>query len=194
VAAIVRSALEIRTPALVSELDRDVRVLLSLPLSSVTEPLVQRLASRIARRHDVSVAVGRASTPDRTLREARQVADAVPAGSDRLVHRLEDVHLRGLLRLLGDDDRLRLYTDRELEPLRRHDADHGSDLLAALRALVDHPSSKSDAARSLHLSRAAFYDRLARVEQVLGMDLDDPDVRVSLHVALLADELSANPG
>ena len=57
------------------------------------------------------------------------------------------------------------------------------------RALLLHPSSKTEAAASLHLSRAAFYDRLARIEAVLDADLDDPDVRVSLHVALVADEL-----
>jgi purine catabolism regulator len=111
------------------------------------------------------------------------------------VHRLDDLHLRGLLALLGDDDRLRLFVDRELAPLRRHDRADGSrtDLVAALRALLLHPASKTEAAASLHLSRAAFYDRLARIETILDADLDDPDVRVSLHVALLADELSGPP-
>jgi purine catabolism regulator len=56
--------------------------------------------------------------------------------------------------------------------------------------LLSHPASKTEAAASLHLSRAAFYDRLARIEQVLGVDLDDPHIRVSLHVALVADEVA----
>mgnify|MGYP003340373692 CR=1 FL=1 len=54
----------------------------------------------------------------------------------------------------------------------------------------DLPASKSLAAASLHVSRAVFYDRLAKVEKVLGADLNDPDIRVSLHVALLAEELA----
>jgi purine catabolism regulator len=37
------------------------------------------------------------------------------------------------------------------------------------------------------MSRSTFYDRLARIAQVLGVDLDDPDILVSLHVAVLAD-------
>ncbi|HEY0643396.1 MAG TPA: helix-turn-helix domain-containing protein, partial [Nocardioides sp.] len=145
------------------------------------------------------VAAGR-TAPDRTgvartVAEAGQVADAAPQArrdQDPDVHRLADLHLRGLLALLGDDERVRLFVARELEPLRRHDRSDSSrtDLLAALRALVLHPASKTEAAASLHLSRAAFYDRLARIESILGADLDDPDVRVSLHVALLADELS----
>jgi purine catabolism regulator len=126
--------------------------------------------------------------------EAGQVADAVPHARrevDPEVHRLEDLHLRGLLALFGQDERLQLFIERELAPLKHHDGSDGSrtDLIAALRALVQHPTSKTDAAASLHLSRAAFYDRMAKIESVLGVDLDDPDTRVSLHVALVADEL-----
>ena len=129
----------------------------------------------------------------RSVTEAGQVADAAPQvrrEHDPDVHRLADLHLRGLLALLGEDDRLRLFADRELAALKQHDRAEGArtDLLAALRALVMHPASKTEAAASLHLSRAAFYDRLARIEKILDADLDDPDVRVSLHVALLADE------
>ncbi|MFC4783905.1 PucR family transcriptional regulator [Nocardioides sp. MAHUQ-72] len=194
-AAVVRAAHELGTPALISEMDHDVRVLLALRPSASDTRTVERLAADLARRHAVVVAAGRGTpslrTVDRELRESRQVADAVrPDGADRLVHRLEDVHLRGLLALLGDDDRLRLFVARELDPLRRHDEEHGTALLEALRALVQHPASKSDAAASLHLSRPAFYARLARIESLLGARLDDPEIRVSLHAALLADELA----
>ncbi|GAA2145255.1 PucR family transcriptional regulator [Nocardioides koreensis] len=192
-AAVVHAAHEGRTPALISEMDHDVRVLLAVP-PATEAATVERLAAELARRHPVVVAAGRGAaslrTVDRTLRESRQVADAVrPDAGERLVHRLEDVHLRGLLALFGDDDRLGLFVARELDPLRRHDEQHGTALLEALRALVQHPASKSDAAASLHLSRPAFYARLAKIESLLGARLDDPDIRVSLHTALLADEL-----
>jgi purine catabolism regulator len=129
------------------------------------------------------------------MQEASQVADAVPvtSGPDPTarVHRLEDLHLRGLISLLGEDERLRLFVERELAPIREHDArDPRADLFAALRAFLFHPGSKTEAAASLHLSRAAFYDRLAKIEALLGASLDDPDTRVSLHVAVVADELS----
>jgi purine catabolism regulator len=110
------------------------------------------------------------------------------------VHRLEDVHLRGLLTLLGDDERVRLFVERELAALHEHDRRWGTGLVEALRALVEHPGSKSSAAASLHVSRAAFYDRLAKIESVLGAQLDDADIRVSLHVALIAEELAGRGG
>jgi purine catabolism regulator len=198
-ATVVRAAHGLRLPALVCEIERDLRVLVSAPPSADADDLVDRLAARVLAHHDVVVAAGRV-VGDRsgiggTVTEAGQVADAapqVPREHDPAVHRLADLHLRGLLALLGDDERLRLFVDRELAGLRQHDRADGTrtHLVAALRALLLHPASKTEAAASLHLSRAAFYDRLARIESILGADLDDPDVRVSLHVALLADELS----
>jgi PucR family transcriptional regulator, purine catabolism regulatory protein len=177
-----------RVPALVCEIDHDVRVLLSLPPSAREDRVVDELAARVS--HPVIIGAGRGvprtGQIDRTLREARHVVDSVRAEpGDRVVHRLDDVHLRGLLALLGEDDRVRQFVARELDALRAH-----ADLLAVLRALVTHPTSKSDAAAAVHLSRAAFYDRLAKIERLLGLSLDDPDIRVSLHVALIADELS----
>jgi PucR family transcriptional regulator, purine catabolism regulatory protein len=197
-ADVVRAAHGLRLPLLVCEIERDLCALVSVAAESEADPLLDRLAQRIAR-PDVAVAAGRAvlrrSEIATTLLEATQVADALPVGGNGPgpgVHRLADVHLRGLLSLFGPDERLRLFVDRELAPLKAHDRSQGSrtELLAALRALLNHPSSKTEAASSLHLSRAAFYDRVAKIEEVLGVDLDDADVRVSLHVALIADELS----
>lgn len=198
-ATVVRAAHGLRLPALVCEVERDLRVLVSVAPTADADDLVDRVAARILAHHDVVLAAGRAVSERvgiaRTVTEAGQVADAAPRSrrtQDPDVHRLADLHLRGLLGLLGEDDRLRLFVDRELAPLKQHDRADGSrtDLLAALRALLLHPVSKTEAAASLHLSRAAFYDRLARIEKILDADLDDPDTRVSLHVALLADELS----
>ncbi|GAB7006895.1 hypothetical protein JCM18899A_43680 [Nocardioides sp. AN3] len=58
-----------------------------------------------------------------------------------------------------------------------------------LRALVEHGSVKSNAAASLHLSRPVFYDRLAKAGRVMGVDLDDPEIVASLHLALLASDI-----
>lgn len=189
-ASVVHAAYELKVPALVCEIDRDVRVLLSCALSANADRVADNLAARVARRHPVAIGAGRPTAKtvevDRTLKEAQQVVESVRADASGLVvHRLEDVHLRGLLTLLGDDERLQLFVARELDPLKQH----GNGLLDAVRALVTHPTSKSDAAASLHISRPVFYDRLAKAGQLLNANLDDPDIRVSLHVALLADEL-----
>lgn len=195
IAATVHAAHELKLPVLVSQSDGRVCAVVSLAASADPTREIDGLAARVGRGSLTIVGAGRPverlAEVDQTIRESAHVVASVRTPDPaRLVHRLEDVHLRGLLTLLSDDDRLRLFRSRELQRLRDHDSEHGTDLVEALRALVEHPVSKSVAAASLHISRAAFYDRLAKVERVLGADLNDPDTRVSLHVALLAEELA----
>jgi PucR family transcriptional regulator, purine catabolism regulatory protein len=123
----------------------------------------------------------------RTFLEADQVAEVAartPAGLP--FYRLPDLRLRGLLHLLRDDVRLRAFTERELGPLLRYDAEHGTTLTADLGALLDAGGNKAQAAVRAHLARPTFYQRLRLIEHVLGVSLDDPESRASLQVALIA--------
>lgn len=200
IAATVHAAHELRVPALVCEVEREVRALLSIAPSANSRRIVDELAKRVRRRQAVVVGAGRPATRpaeiDRTLREAQHVLQSVRPGAaaDLDVHRLEDVHLRGLLAMLMDDERVQMFADRQLDRLREYDAQSNGGLVDAVRALVSHPTSKSEAAASLHLSRPVFYDRLAKAEKLLGADLDDPDIRVSLHVAILVDDVAGGSG
>jgi purine catabolism regulator len=57
---------------------------------------------------------------------------------------------------------------------------------------LDQGRNKSAAADAAHLSRPSFYERLHRIERVLGVDLDSVESCLSLHVALLALEAVRN--
>ena len=196
VAAAARAA---SLPALVSVVEESsVHALLTLPAASGADAAVDRLARGI---HDASnslrgeerVVVAAGSTvrslagAARSLREAGQVAQTArcgptPAGCVRL----PDLHVRGLVQLLAGDDRLAAFAERHLAPLRAHDDARGTRLVEALQCLVENGGNKAAAASAAHLSRAAYYARLAQVEAVLGLDLSDPEMLTSLHVALLA--------
>jgi PucR family transcriptional regulator, purine catabolism regulatory protein len=140
--------------------------------------------------------VGALRDARRSLLEAAQVADAALHGGSRAgaYYRLPDVRLRGLLHLLRDDARLQTYVERELGPLLAHDAEHGTDMVRILTVYLEHGRNKSAAADAAHLSRPSFYDRLHRVERVLGADLDQVESCLSLHVALLALEAVRSVG
>ncbi|GAA5011906.1 PucR family transcriptional regulator [Kitasatospora paranensis] len=138
----------------------------------------------------VGSSVGSVRDARRTLLEATQVADAAlhdaPGARAAAYYRLPDVRLRGLLHLLRDDERLQTYVERELGPLLAYDAEHGGQLVQMLRIYLEQGRNKSAAADAAHLSRPSFYDRLHKVERVLGVDLDQVESCLSLHVALLA--------
>jgi PucR family transcriptional regulator, purine catabolism regulatory protein len=187
-------------PALVGVVDdTSVRALIAVRQRDVP-PVLRALARGIhhavesnPRALPVVVAVGTTVTAvvdaRRTLAEAAHVAQAALRGAvDRDYHRLDDVRLRGLLHLLREDERLTAFAERELGPLLARDSRSGSRLVDTLRHYCEHGGNKSAAAAAAHLSRTAYYQQLARVEQVLGVSLEDPESMLSLYVALLATD------
>lgn len=125
-----------------------------------------------------------------------RVAAALPGHARRKpYYRSSDVRLRGLLSLLREDPRVLNFESSELDPLRRHDERHDTGLIELLRGFLHFSGNKTQLAQHAHLSRPALYNRLATIEHVLGVDLDDAESRVSLHVALLVAEIRAEmPG
>ncbi|MEH1169926.1 PucR family transcriptional regulator [Micromonospora sp. CPCC 205539] len=131
----------------------------------------------------------------RSLVEARQVAEAARRDRrDLPIFRLPHVGLAGLLHLLRDEPRLQTFVERELGALLEYDARHPRErLLDTLRAYLEQGRNKSAGAAAAHLSRPAFYERLARIARILDVDLDSVEASLSLHVALLALEAVRTP-
>ncbi|MTD59289.1 PucR family transcriptional regulator [Amycolatopsis pithecellobii] len=182
-----------RVSALVAVTDElTVRALLSLSPKANVDAVLDRLAAAIRRPRVVAAGttVDSPAQAQRSLLEAAHVAAAALHGpADEAVHRLEDVRLRGLLHLLADDERVRAFAARELGPLLSRDAAAGTRLVQALRHYCEHGGNKSAAAAAAHTSRTAYYQQLARIEQILGVPLEDPESMLSLYVALLARDL-----
>ena len=78
------------------------------------------------------------------------------------------------------------HTEQMLRPLIEYDLANGGDLVEVLRAYLSHPGNRTRAAAASHLSRSVFYQRIALIEELLGMDLDDGETLSALHAAVLA--------
>ncbi|MEU4470950.1 PucR family transcriptional regulator ligand-binding domain-containing protein [Micromonospora sp. NPDC023888] len=139
--------------------------------------------------------VGTLREARRSLVEARQIAEAARRDPrDLPIFRLPHVGLAGLLHLLRDEPRLQTFVERELGALLEYDARHPRErLLDTLRTYLDQGRNKSAGAAAAHLSRPAFYERLARIARILDVDLDSVEASLSLHVALLALEAVRTP-
>jgi purine catabolism regulator len=189
-----------RIPSLVGTLD-DARAGAMLSLSPRADPdrVLDSLAARLGSGRDglvigVGAVVGSVRDVRRSFLEASQVADVAaerPDSSGRpSFYRLADLRLRGLLHLLRDDPRLQTFVERELGGLLA--AENGAELLAVLVAYLAAGGNKAEAAKKSHLARPTFYERLHRIERILGTDLGPAESRTSLHVALLALESAAS--
>ncbi len=71
-------------------------------------------------------------------------------------------------------------------PLQEHDRTSRPPLLPTLETYLAHAGRKAETARELHLNRQTLYNRLARVSELLGTDLDDPQTVLALSLALRA--------
>ncbi|QBI55647.1 PucR family transcriptional regulator [Streptomonospora litoralis] len=194
---VARACRALRATALVGSID-DMRVgvLMAVPATGGLESHLHRLAEAIRERVGAESVLAVGSTAEgvrdvrRSFLEARQVGDVAlhqqDGSGDRPFYRLPDLHLRGLLHLFRDDERLQTYVERELGPLLDYDARHGSDLTEMLRHYLSAGRNKALAASHAHLSRPAFYERLRRISHVLEADLDSVETSLSLHVALLS--------
>ncbi len=67
-----------------------------------------------------------------------------------------------------------------------HDSGHNSDLIRTLRAFFAANANASEAADRLYLHRNSLPYRLARVQELTGLDLKDPRARLALQLGLLA--------
>ncbi|GAA1911851.1 PucR family transcriptional regulator [Nocardioides hwasunensis] len=67
-----------------------------------------------------------------------------------------------------------------------HDRLHRTELLRTLDAYLAHGASKAAAASVLGIRRQSLYDRLARIERLLGVELDDRDHLLGLQLGILA--------
>lgn len=123
--------------------------------------------------------------------EAAHVAEVALAmrGEPRPFYRASDVRLRGLIALLQDDPRVQAFAETELKPLLRDESPRTPTSLAILREYLRLAGNKAALAKRLHLSRPALYKRLSSIEAKLGIDLDDAESMVSLHVAMLILEV-----
>ncbi|MEW1904842.1 PucR family transcriptional regulator [Streptomyces sp. NPDC086147] len=122
------------------------------------------------------------------LRHAAETATAAQGLSDLPwydARRLDIDLLLWRLHFHGDTV-LGAFVDRAIGPLQEHDRTSRPPLLPTLETYLAHAGRKAETARELHLNRQTLYNRLARISELLGTDLDDPQTVLALSLALRA--------
>ncbi|AYN42078.1 PucR family transcriptional regulator [Streptomyces dangxiongensis] len=120
------------------------------------------------------------------LRHAAETATAAQGLTDRPWYDARRLDIDLLLWRLRDHPDLAAFVDRAIGPLRDHDHRSRPPLLPTLETYLAHAGRKAETARELHLNRQTLYNRLARIGELLGTDLDDPQTVLALSLALRA--------
>ncbi|RNL51888.1 PucR family transcriptional regulator ligand-binding domain-containing protein [Arthrobacter oryzae] len=190
-----------------------VGMILAIPAKQLEDPMLQRLADGLASARPPSgpsldggrppghpevtwsIGVGRLRgsllEAAAGIDEAAHVAEtaATLPGGRKPFYRATDVRLRGLLALLRKDPRVQQFVESELEGVLNAEARGAEGYLELLGQYLESGGNKAAIARNGYLSRPTLYARLARLEALLAVDLDDAESRTSLHVALLLHRL-----
>ena len=186
-----------------------VGMILGLPARQLEDAVLQQLARAVAGQArpsggaggggsaelNWSIGVGRPSgsllEAAAGIDEAAHVAETAATLRDggKPFYRATDVRLRGLLALLRHDPRVQQFVESELAAVLHAEARGAEGYLDLLGRYLESGGNKAALARNGYLSRPTLYARLGRLEELLGVDLDDAESRTSLHVALLLHRL-----
>jgi purine catabolism regulator len=184
-----------RSSALVRERGDSTLALVSLAGKRAMEPkaLVEQL-HRAARAASGPVALGYGAVRTGTAEIASGAREAEQAltmgrrlfGADSATA-FKNLGLYRLLYALQPLPELRAFRDDALS--RLGGKDRRGVLLETLAAYLSTNGSPTDAADRLHLHRNTVLYRLGRIEDLLGVDLRNAEVRLALHLALKIGEV-----
>src|SRR4051812_21193269 len=178
---------------------REVVAVLGVPPSGDVDRLVRELVREVSgdggggRRSfgtGVSHVTGRPEGIPRAYEQARtavRVGRRVQ-GAASLAH-FDALGAYRLLSLVPDGAELRAFADETLGPLGRsggspQEQEEAADLRHTLEVLLDANLNVAQAARELHFHYNTLRYRIAKLERLLGPFADDPQLRLSLHLAL----------
>ena len=193
-AAWERQLSTMRTPALVRERGDTTIALVTLAKKPESKALLDHLhrAARTATGTPVALGYGAVRSGATEVAPAAREAEQAMTMGKRLfgpdsATAFNDLGLYRLLYALQPLPELRAFSGDVLGRLAAKD--RGGVLKQTLNAYLATNGSPTDAAVRLHLHRNTVLYRLGRIEDLLGVDLRDADVRLTLHLALKIGEV-----
>lgn len=127
----------------------------------------------------------------RSYISGRQAADVLRVTGRMGVLEIQDDSLESILLEAAEPARLVRFVESVLQPLEEYDERKGAELLRTLTAAVDLSWNLQAAARSCHVHVTTFRYRLARIEQLIGVELSGADGRLTVELALRARRILA---
>jgi purine catabolism regulator len=139
-------------------------------------------------RSRVRVGIGRpAAGPAQWLQSQQQARESWRLGKEwkgAPVTYFGDLGLYQLLTALGSNPEAARFYRKTLGKLMAYDADKNSELVATLEGFFACHGNLSQTSARLHVHRNTLTYRLEQIANITQLDLDDPDARFSLQLAL----------
>ncbi|MDR0270381.1 PucR family transcriptional regulator ligand-binding domain-containing protein [Paenibacillus sp.] len=121
----------------------------------------------------------------RSFKEAEQVLEVTRSAAVREGLFYDQIGVYRLLKAIPAET-LESFIRDQLGALMAYDQEHHLHLLPTLDMYLKCMGSKNDTAKALYIHRQTLYNRLDKLEEILGEDYLEPSRRICLEMALLA--------
>lgn len=128
----------------------------------------------------------------REAQEAVHLGHRVAPAAAGAVYEFQALEPYALLQHLPEET-LSRYLDRSLQVLARYDQETGADLVRTLEVYLACGGSPSETARHLYVHRNTVKFRVTRIEELLGVDLNEGETVFRLQLALRIAHLLRGP-
>lgn len=162
-------------------------------LKAVAEE-VRKAAEAALNGSSVGVGIGRPTSAGASLAAAHREAEEALGIGLRIHGPSSTTHFGelGIVRLLAQVDRmseLQGFYEELLGKLEAHDQKGGGELLKTLEVLFHCHGNLTRAAEQLSLHRNSLLYRMERIQEISGLDMENPETRLSMQVALKIRQL-----
>jgi purine catabolism regulator len=126
-----------------------------------------------------------------SYREASQALSMAVRLNDRQPLYFGDLSVYRLLFQIEDNAELEAFCREALGPLLEYEG--GGDLLETLEAFCERLGNLSQTAEKLFIHRNSLLYRMERISQLAGLDMNNPDTRLAVHLALKVRKMLKPP-
>ena len=124
------------------------------------------------------------------LDQARKIGSICQrCGITERIVTIEQLGTLWLFNLLPRDETVASFVHRFLDPLKSYDLEHGSSLVQTLKTYLNCGGSTKLTSQILFTHYNTVTYRLEKIQSLLGIDMEDSNLRMQLMVALTLDQL-----
>jgi purine catabolism regulator len=124
-----------------------------------------------------------------SYREAGQALDMATQLDERQPIYFGDLSVYRLLFKMAEHPDLISFCNETLGALTKYDTEQHSNLLQTLEAFFEHHGNLSQTAEALYIHRNTLQYRLERIAEIAAIDLENPETRLALQLAIKAYRL-----
>ena len=124
-----------------------------------------------------------------SYREARQALSMARRLADPNPLYFGELNVYRLLFQLEYSPELGAFCNEIIGSLIEYDRTQGTDLVETLTAYFAHKGNLSQTAEAMFVHRNTLLYRMDRIKEISGLDLDNPETRLSIQLALRARRL-----